>query len=286
MTFVDYVLSLYLRNAENNNVISSSTIKGWKMTQGENRMAVKLFVLGLPGSGKSTIARYIRSYARDKGWETNRFNDYAILQDMFLADNECKQFKPVDLGGFDVLDHTVFDTALKVLEQEVNQYFISAKSDEIILIEFARNDYEKAFHLFSQAFLEDAYFLYLDTEIDMCRQRILNRIANPRCDDDYYVSEYIFDAYYYGDNGQCLSYILERDYTIDKQWVLIIDNNCSLEGASKSINSFIDLIVDSPSTPKNTTDTSSSISRDPTSDDIVDNPTPYPAKPMPYLLTQ
>lgn len=252
-------------------------------------MAVKLFVLGLPGSGKSTIARYIRSYARDKSWETNRFNDYAILQDMFLADNECKQFKPADLGGFDVLDHTAFDTALKVLEQDVNQYFVSAKSDEIILVEFARNDYQKAFHLFSQVFLEDAYFLYLDAEIDICRQRILNRITNPGCDDDYYVSEYIFDAYYHGDNGQCLSYILEREYKINKQLVLVIDNNCSLEATSKSINSFIDLIIDSPSTPKrttkNTTDTSSSISREPASDDLVDNPTPQPAKPIPYLLT-
>lgn len=209
-------------------------------------MAVKLFVLGLPGSGKSTIARYIRSYARDKGWETNRFNDYAILQDMFLADNECKQFKPADLGGFDILDLTAFDTALKVLEQEVNQYFISAKSDEIILIEFARNDYEKAFYLFSQLSLEDAYFLYLDAKIDICRQRILNRIANPSCGDDYYVSEYIFDAYYHGDNGQCLSYILERDYKINKQCVLVINNNCSLEATSKSINSFIDFIIDSP----------------------------------------
>src|SRR5579864_4911695 len=119
------------------------------MTQGENRMAVKLFVLGLPGSGKSSIARYISTYARDRQWSTTHINDYAILYRMFQEDTGGKQFKPAGHGGFDVLDLTVFDTALQRLERQISPYFSSAKSDEIILIEFARNDYQKAFHQFS-----------------------------------------------------------------------------------------------------------------------------------------
>lgn len=244
-------------------------------------MAVKLFVLGLPGSGKSAMARYIAMYAGDQHWLTTRFNDYVILQEMFHNDTEGKQFKSADHDGFDVLDLTVFDSALKKLEQEVNRYFFSAKSDELILIEFARNDYEKALHLFSQAFLEDTYFLYLDAEIDTCKQRIHDRIANPTCDDDYYVSEYIFDAYYHRDDGQYLTHILGRDYNFDRQRVLVIDNNCSLEVASKRINSFIDYIIASPSAPKNTADTSSSSSEESTPDDIVDKPTFNPAEPVP-----
>src|SRR2546425_5508209 len=109
-------------------------------------MAVKLFVLGLPGSGKSTVARYITVYARDQHWLTAHFTDYIILQEMFREDTEGKQFKPADYGGFDVLNLSVFDIALKSLEQQVNEHISAAKSEELLLIEFARNDYHKAFH--------------------------------------------------------------------------------------------------------------------------------------------
>jgi hypothetical protein len=51
-------------------------------------MSVRLFVLGLPGSGKSTAARYIEMLARDCGWETSHFNDCDVLFQMVLADEE------------------------------------------------------------------------------------------------------------------------------------------------------------------------------------------------------
>ena len=119
-------------------------------------MLVKLFILGLPGSGKSAVARYVSMYARDRQWlSTTHVNDYAILYEMFQEDSKG-QFKPTDFGGFDVLDLTAFDIALKSLEQRVDEYISSAKSDEIILIEFSRNDYQKAFHQFRDEFLQNA----------------------------------------------------------------------------------------------------------------------------------
>src|SRR6266581_9014445 len=111
-------------------------------------MTVKLFVLGLPGSGKSTIAREIAKNIDNRGLESIRINDYVILEQMYHDDIECKQFQPADRGGFDVIDLTVIDTALKKLEQSA-QYLISYKPERVILIEFARNDYRKAFKLFS-----------------------------------------------------------------------------------------------------------------------------------------
>jgi thymidylate kinase len=222
-------------------------------------MAVKLFVLGLPGSGKSTVVRYTMMHIRDKGWETNHFNDYGILQDMFLADREQKQFKPADHGGFDIIDLSAFDVALKSLEQQVNEHISTAKSQEIILIEFSRNDYQRAFQQFSHpSFLNDAYFLYLDANIETCKRRIRERITHPTTSDDHFVSEYIFGAYYHGDNGRCLSNILERDYMLDKQRVLVIDNDCSLEATSKKIVLFIDYIISSSSILKDRVDISSS----------------------------
>jgi len=206
-------------------------------------MAVKLFVLGLPGSGKSTVARKIAEYVDKMDWESTRINDYAILEQMFHDDAEHKQFKPADCGGFDVLDFTVIDAALKRLEQATKQYILSTKLEGIILIEFARNDYRKAFQQFNQDFLQNAYFLYLDAETETCKQRIRDRINNPVFEDDYNVSEYIFEKYYHEDDGKDLPDFLEKEHRIGKQQVRIIDNNCSLETASKKIDQFIDTII-------------------------------------------
>ncbi len=178
---------------------------------------IKLFVLGLPGSGKSSVARYISTYARDRRWSTTHINDYEILYQMFREDAQG-QFEPADFGGFDVLDLTVFDAALKKLEQELKIHILSVESNELILIEFSRNDYQRAFQQFSHpTFLKDAYFLYLDTNIETCKRRIRERITHPTTSDDHFVSEYIFGAYYHGDNGRCLSNILEKDYQLDKE---------------------------------------------------------------------
>src|SRR5258706_13050363 len=98
-------------------------------------MPMKLFILGLPGSGKSTIARYIQEYVSNWDWSTPHFSDYPILQEMFLNDIQGKQFKPADGGGFDILDLAVFDTALERLELQVNRNIPSEKSSGIILIE-------------------------------------------------------------------------------------------------------------------------------------------------------
>ena len=206
-------------------------------------MTVKLFVLGLPGSGKSMVAREIAEYVDKMGRKSTRINDYPILEQMFHDDVERKQFKPADRGGFDIIDLTVFDTALKMLEKATQQYILPTIPEGIILIEFARNDYQKAFQQFNQDFLQDAYFLYLDTEIEICKWRIRDRVNNPAFEDDYNVSDYIFETYYHEDDGKDLPDFLEREHRIGKQRISIIDNNCSLEAASKKIDQFIDTII-------------------------------------------
>jgi adenylate kinase family enzyme len=207
-------------------------------------MAVKLFILGLPGSGKSTIARHIAKYARDRQCSTTHINDFAILYKMFQEDTQRK-FKPADAkyGGFDVLDLAVFDTALRKLEQKVKAHISMAHLEEIILIEFSRNDYEKAFQQFSQEFLQDAYFLYLNVDLEICKRRIRERITHPATSDDHIVSEYIFDAYYSEDNGQSIPQILKGKYQIDEYRVKIIDNGGFREETSALFNQFVDIVI-------------------------------------------
>src|SRR2546423_1930885 len=139
-------------------------------------MTVKVFVLGRPGSGKSTGARIIVSNAQRRGWSVIRINDFDILKEMFQADIHHERFLPAAHGGFDVIDFSVLDTALEEVERRVrDQMFGIGK--KLITIEFARDDYSEALRLFSCDFLQDAYFLFIDAHIETCIQRIHRRVA-------------------------------------------------------------------------------------------------------------
>lgn len=202
-------------------------------------MVAKLFILGLPGSGKSAVFRHINDYLLQRyHCSTRRFNDYKILQMMFNSDTD-QQFKPAVSGGFDVLDLQAFDIALRRLEQVVSEYLPNAREDAVIIIEFSRNDYRRAFSLFQESFLKDAFFLHLDTEVDICKKRITKRVAEHVYDDDYPVSDFIFEKYYHSDDGQNLHNILAK-YQIDRSHVLSIKNNGTLEVISPSIDLFVD----------------------------------------------
>ena len=209
-------------------------------------MPVKLLILGLPGSGKSAIARHIEAYIKSRSWIATRFNDYSILKAMFAQDSEHKRFKPAEAGGFDVLDMKVFDEAIKQLEQEVNEYVLSLKSEgqELVLIEFSRNNYKDAFDLFESTFFKDTCFIYLEARTKIRRQRIDMRVAHPQfLEDDHPVPEYVFGTYYIHDDGQNIARILEQYHQVDTQRILSFDNNGSYEQACEHVQSFIQTIL-------------------------------------------
>jgi hypothetical protein len=237
---------------ENHDVKFSSTVKGWKT--GGASMTMKLFVLGLPGSGKSAIARFILKYVsrkrvdeqNDQCCSVSRFNDYAILLDMFHQDTARKRFKPARPSGFDVLDLKVFDEALETLEQKVNAYMDSFGSEDkkLVLIEFSRNDYYHAFQQFKESFLKDAYFLYLDTELEKCKQRINFRSVNPKYpEDDYPVSKYIFEKYYHDDDWTRITGILAKEFGVDIKRVWTFCNNQLYGIACTEVEPFIKHIL-------------------------------------------
>ena len=209
-------------------------------------MAVKMFILGLPGSGKSAIYRHIVKYLmpRYEGWTIARVNDYALLREMFQDDIKHEQFRPADHGGFDILDLTVFDTALKVVEERV-QSRMSSKENELILIEFARNDYYKALKQFTPSFLRDSdsYFLFIDSDLETCKQRIHERVAHHASEDDNFVSDYIFDAYYCEDNKHYMSCNFKTEYRVNEQYVRIINNRGSLMRLEHEVDDFIDFVL-------------------------------------------
>ena len=214
-------------------------------------MSVKLFILGLPGSGKSTVARYVIDHVgRQKSdYYTARVNDYNILYAMYKADTEGK-FRLAGSDGFDVLDSSVCDSALKTLEQEankaeqtINNHVQAVFKPMLILIEFARDDYRWAFQQFSPDFLQGAYFLFLDARVELCKARIRERVAQPRTPDDHEVSDYIFDSYYDKKSAHILSSTDIADHGVERHRVKVLDNNGAFDDIRGEVESFVDAIV-------------------------------------------
>ena len=46
-------------------------------------MAEKIFLLGRPGSGKSTVAQLLMEVAQKNGWDSRHIYDYRYLHGMF-----------------------------------------------------------------------------------------------------------------------------------------------------------------------------------------------------------
>jgi nucleoside-triphosphatase THEP1 len=205
-------------------------------------MAVKVFILGRPGSGKTTAARHIVKLVQSTGYFAIHFNDYEILRKMFQADCEQKRFRSTKHNGFDVLDFSVLDIALNELEKKVQEYMTSA---ELITIEFARDDYCEALKHFSRDFLRDVHFLYIDSDLETCLCRIHERVAHPISEDDHpSLSDDAFRIYYKKDNRPYMVSDLAKDHEISSAQVTIIDNMGIRQSFIEKVNKFVEVILE------------------------------------------
>lgn len=180
-------------------------------------MAVIVFLLGRPGSGKSQIARCIKGAEPaiavgegEKcllvGWKVVHITDYKHLLLMFREeeeqslDPEERCFESSEYGGFNVTNlgfsRAVLEKALEQVNAEILQEIESEQEQKLILVEFARSDYRSINKVFDTKILENAFVFYLQTDLEICVGRVHQRVRSPQWEDDSFVSHKIMTGYY------------------------------------------------------------------------------------------
>ncbi len=172
-------------------------------------MFVKLLVLGRPGSGKTTASQYIKKRAEENGWLVNRSRDYNFLHDMFTHDVEQRRFRPVEHGGFEIVDFSVLDEALLHLKKQIMLHTFFTTRKEILIVEFARDDYGRAFEILGAEFLSDTNILFIDADVDICIERIHQRIFPVLAPDKHFISDSVLKGYYGKDNSTYMRLLAE-----------------------------------------------------------------------------
>ncbi len=203
---------------------------------------LKVFVLGRPGSGKTTAVNYIHEFAKSQGCPTLRFKDYDILYEMYQEDinkeyhdNRERKFLPAEYEGFDVKDITMFDVALERLRKRVED--LSSDAEGIATIEFARDDYEDALKKFGLDATKGAYFLFVACNLEDCICRIYKRLSNPPKPDYHFVSKRIMQSYYSKGNWDYVTGDCKDDFRLEKV-VAINNTSITLEDFKQKVDAF------------------------------------------------
>ncbi len=215
-------------------------------------MVETVFVFGCSGSGKTTASHRIELLAKDKGekWSPSRFNDYKIMYEWFEDDTEHRQLGIADYGGFEVLVPEIYDKAIEGLKLEIQRH--KPLEPELMIIEFARCDYSSSLALMGKDLLQPAYFLFLKADLEICVQRVQQRVRNPHSLDDHFVPESVFECFRRQGEDYIASTasILKTMFGVNEQKIMVIENNTEPQNLYDELEKLVDCIKSKPGAEK------------------------------------
>ena len=210
-------------------------------------MIIKLFLLGRPGSGKSSCYQFIVQYMKKKlpSWSVIPFDDYEILWKKFLEDTRGEVFFATMPGGFGIYYPPIVLSDVLIELEEISQKFIlDTNRDLLVTIEFARADYYQSLKLFSDDFRKGAYYLFIETDIETCKNRIHKRYFSGLQSRKHFVADEIMENYYGVDSQQYMLTDFKKDFGVDDGRIRIIDNYSTWDKFTEQVNLFIASLIE------------------------------------------
>lgn len=129
-----------------------------------------LFVIGRPGSGKSTFARYLtRELVSTRVLYLNDY-DLLLAQTKALSDKQIRWEKN---GQFEILDRSIFDGLLGQLMKPIELY----RGKRPIIAEFSRSFYVQAFEKLPSLRSSSFTIVYIESPVETCVKRAEIRAA-------------------------------------------------------------------------------------------------------------
>ena len=103
--------------------------------------------------------------------------------------------------------------------------------------------------------MQDAYFLFIDSDIEACVHRVHERVRHPETLDDHFASEFVLECYHqrHSDYITATISLLKRIYRINGQKIRIVDNSGShsKDDLYEEIKAFVDDLAQTFSPPHN-----------------------------------
>lgn len=150
--------------------------------------AFVIFLIGRPGSGKSTVARQIVKQAPSAeilGRRTH-VSDLEYLRKTFTASSdEHVRFRRTEDGGFFITDSTLYREALEYLTERASNL---ALTSDLLVVEFARTLYVDALGTLSICGLKPDLVVYLNVTLETALRRNKERVLSEQ-GDKHFVSE-------------------------------------------------------------------------------------------------
>jgi len=152
-----------------------------------------VFLIGHPGSGKSTFYQLISPRLRKIGLSSSRVNDREFFWQAVQKDSQQKFHRLNEDGSIDVLDLGLYDLQSQLLSQAL----LSSKyEDQLVFIEYTSPSYQRFIDNFDKGLIRKSHLILFVTSFDTgaCRNRL--RSTSSEDLDNRQVPEYYLQQCY------------------------------------------------------------------------------------------